>query len=124
MTCRGVRGATSVDENSKSAILDATRILLERIVSENGIAIEEIASVVFTATTDLDATYPARAAREIGWNSTPLLCSQEMNVTGSLDRCVRVLIMWNTNTPIERIKHVYLGKAATLRPDLARKEEG
>ena len=123
MTCRGVRGATSVEDNTEQAIRVATTILLERIISTNGIAIEDIASVVFTATADLDATYPARAARDLGWNSTPLLCTKEMNVRNSLPLCVRVLILWNTNTPIEQIKHVYMGAAASLRPDLAEKEE-
>ena len=123
MTCRGVRGATSVDANDERMIIKATRALLERVVSVNGIEPEEIASVVFTSTSDLDASYPARAAREIGWNAVPLLCMQEMSVRGSLPRCVRVLIMWNTDTPSERIKHVYLGAAAALRPDLANKEE-
>ena len=123
MTCRGVRGATSVEENSEREILTATNMLLKRIVSVNGIAIEEIASVVFTATSDLNAAYPARAARDIGWTDTPLLCTQEMSVRGSLPRCVRVLIMWNTDRPIKQIKHVYLGAAAALRPDITEEEE-
>ena len=123
MVCRGVRGATSVEENSEQGIIDATSTLLERMVSANGIKVEDIASVVFTATSDLDAAYPARSARDAGWTATPLLCTQEMSVRGSLPHCVRVLILWNTDTPIDQVTHIYLGAAAALRPDLARKEE-
>ena len=123
MTCRGVRGAICVDENDEQKIIGATRVLLEEMVSTNGIRIEDIASVVFTSTADLDAAYPARAARKIGWNRAPLLCMQEMSVQGSLPRCIRVLIMWNTDRPADRIEHVYLGAAASLRPDLVKKEE-
>ena len=123
MTCRGVRGAMSVEENSERGIMAATSTLLERMVSANGIKIEDIASVVFTATSDLDAAYPARSARDVGWTATPLLCAQEMSVRESLPRCIRVLILWNTDTPIDQVTHVYLGAAAALRPDLARKEE-
>ncbi len=123
MACRGVRGATSVEENSKRGIMTATSTLLERMVAVNGIKVEHIASVVFTATSDLNAAYPARSARDMGWTATPLLCMQEMSVRGSLPRCVRVLILWNTDTPIDQVTHVYLGAAAALRPDLARKEE-
>lgn len=123
MSCRGVRGATSVGDNSKRAILTATSVLLERMVSANGIKVEDIASVVFTATSDLDAAYPARSARKLGWTATPLLCAQEMSVRGSLPSCIRVLILWNTDMPIDQVTHVYLGAAAALRPDLARKEE-
>ena len=123
MNCRGVRGATSVARNSERAVITATRTLLERMVSANGIAIEDIASILFTATSDLNAAYPAQAARDIGWTRVPLLCAQEMGVQDSLPLCVRVLIMWNTDRSVDQIKHVYLGAAAALRPDLARKEE-
>ncbi len=123
MTCRGVRGATSVEENDERAIIAATRALLERMVTANEIAVEDIASVIFTATSDLNAAYPAQAARELGWTTSPLLCAQEINVPDSLPRCIRVLILWNTDRPIDRINHIYLGAAAALRPDLARKEE-
>jgi chorismate mutase len=112
-----------VGDNSKRAILTATSVLLERMVSANGIKVEDIASVVFTATSDLDAAYPARSARKLGWTATPLLCAQEMSVRGSLPSCIRVLILWNTDMPIDQVTHVYLGAAAALRPDLARKEE-
>ncbi len=118
MVCRGVRGATTVAANDADQILAATRMLLERIVAVNSIRIDDIASVIFTATSDLDAVYPARAAREMGWQHTPLLCMQEMAVVGSLVRCIRVLLHWNTDLASEQIQHVYLGEARKLRPDL------
>lgn len=123
MTCRGIRGATSVDANDADAIITATRELLECIVSANDLSVEDVVSVIFTATPDLDAAYPARAAREMGWVHTPLLCMQEMAVAGCLPRCIRVLVHWNTDLPLERIRHVYLGRARALRPDWAREEE-
>ena len=123
MACRGVRGATSVEENDERAIIAATRALLEQMVAANGIAVEDIASIVFTATPDLNAAYPAQAARELGWTASPLLCAQEIDVPNSLPRCVRVLILWNTDRSIDQINHIYIGAAAALRPDLAEKEE-
>jgi chorismate mutase len=122
MACRGIRGATGVDANSADAIISATRELLEQIVAVNDLSVDDVVSVIFTATPDLDAAYPARAAREMGWVHVPLLCMQEMAVTGSLPRCIRALILWNTNLPLDRIRHVYLGRARALRPDLV--EEG
>ncbi|MBN1886373.1 MAG: chorismate mutase [Thermoflexales bacterium] len=118
MSCRGIRGAVSVEANETDAILAATRELLERIVAANQVAVEDVASVIFTATPDLDAASPARAAREMGWVYTPLLCMQEMTTAGSLPRCIRVLVMWNTERPQEQIRFVYLGQARVLRPDL------
>jgi len=122
MTVRGVRGAISVDANDMEPIIAATRELLERIVAANDLQAGDVASVIFTATPDLDAAYPARAAREMGWTHVPLLCMQEMEVVDSLPRCVRVLVLWNTERDQEEIKHVYLGQARGLRPDLV--EEG
>lgn len=118
MNCRGIRGATTVEANDPAAITAATRQLLERMVDANSLSVDNIASVTFTATPDLDAAYPARAAREIGWVKIPLLCVQEMNVAGSLPRCIRVLVHWNTDLRPDQIHHVYLGRARTLRPDL------
>jgi chorismate mutase len=118
MTCRGIRGATSVDANDADTIIAATRELLENIVAANGLSTEDVTSAIFTATPDLDAAYPARAAREMGWLKVPLLCMQEMAVKGSLPRCIRVLVLWNTDLPPDRIRHVYLGRARALRPDL------
>lgn len=118
MTCRGIRGAITVEANTADAMLSATRTLLEHIVTANELSGDDIASVIFTATTDLDAVYPAVAAREMGWVHVPLLCMQEMAVRGSLQRCIRVLIHWNTDRAPDEIHHVYLGGARKLRPDL------
>ncbi len=122
MICRGIRGATSVDINDAVAIITATSELLERVVAANNLLVEDVVSVIFTATPDLDAAYPARAAREMGWMNTPLLCMQEMVVVGSLPRCIRVLVLWNTDLSPDQVQHVYLGRARALRPDLL--EEG
>jgi len=121
VNCRGVRGAISVETNDADAIIAATRELLERIVAANDLGVEDVASAIFSATPDLDAAYPARAAREMGWVHTPLLCMQEMAVQGSLRRCIRVLMHWNTDKSADEIQHVFLGKAQKLRPDLANK---
>jgi chorismate mutase len=118
MACRGVRGAITVEENSSEAILEGARTLLAAMAAENGFEVTELVSVVFTATSDLDAAYPAAAAREMGWTETPLLCMQEMKVKGSLARCLRVLIHWNTDRSPAEIRHLYLRGAQVLRPDL------
>jgi len=115
--CRGVRGATTVTENTADAILTATRELLYAIVQSNNMHPDDIASVYFTTTVDLDATYPALAARQLGWIDVALLCGHEMNVPGSLPLCIRVLIHWNTTRTAKEINHVYLRDAKSLRPD-------
>jgi chorismate mutase len=117
-SCRGIRGATSVEANDAEAIVAATRELLACIVTANGLAMEDVASAIFTATPDLDTAYPALAAREMGWSDVPLLCMQEMAVVGSLPRCIRVLLLWNTNRSADQVQHVYLNQARVLRPDL------
>lgn len=122
MRCLGVRGAISVAENTKESIIAATRKLLKEIVARNDLSIDDVASVIFTATADLDAAHPASAARELGWTNTPLLCMQEMSVIGGLPRCVRVLIMWNSDLRADQVHHVYLGEARSLRPDLLKGE--
>ncbi len=119
MPCRGIRGAITVNENKAEIILAATRQLLIRIIEVNEVDVNDIASVIFTMTADLDAVYPAAAAREMGWKHIPLLCMQELAVPGSLAKCIRVLLHWNTDRAPEEIQHVYLGEAQKLRPDLA-----
>ena len=119
MVCRGIRGATSVNANSTDAIIASTRELLEQIVAANDLKVEDLVSVTFTATSDLDAAYPASAARDMGWVDTPLLCMQEMAVARSLPRCIRVLVLWNTDRQSNQIRHIYLGRARALRPDLS-----
>lgn len=123
MACRGIRGAVCAEANTVDAILEATTLLLEHIVAANDLAGDDLVSAVFTATRDLDAVYPARAARELGWTRIPLLCTQEMDVAGSLARCIRVLIHWNTDRSPDEIRHVYLGAARELRPDLVGQHE-
>jgi len=118
MACRGIRGATTVEANTAEAILDATRELLSAMARANGLATEDIASAVFTVTADLDAAFPAQAARQLGWHQVPLLDAIEIPVPGSLPRCVRVLLHWNTSRGQAEIRHVYLRGAAALRPDL------
>ena len=115
MRCRGIRGATIVDDNSKGAILQATSELLQKIVEANEIDINEVACAYFTTTPDINAEFPALAAREIGWTQTALLCGHEMSVPGSLSRCLRVLILYNTEKTVDQIVHVYIKGAEKLR---------
>ncbi len=120
MAVRGIRGAITVTENTEVAILGATRALLSDMVRGNpGLVPEAIASIWFTVTPDLDAAYPAKAARQLGWQLVPLLCTQEIPVPGGLAMCVRVLIHWNTQLSQADIQHSYLGEAVRLRPDLS-----
>lgn len=115
---RGIRGATTVDQNSRAAILEATQELLGEMIRRNAVVADEVASVWFTTTQDLDAEFPAVAARELGWNNLALMCSHEMDVPGSLPHCLRILLHVNTKCSREEIQHVYLRGAQVLRPDL------
>jgi len=117
IVCRGVRGATTTSDNTAESILEATRDLLARIVEANTIQQEDIASVFFTTTVDLNAEYPALAARQLGWHDVALMCGHEMAVPGALKRCIRVLIHWNTTRRNNEIQHVYIRDAVNLRPD-------
>ncbi len=119
MRCRGIRGATIAKENTKEAILSATRELLEKMIEANGIEAEEVACAFFTTTADLNAEFPALAARHLGWTQTALLCGHEMNVPGSLEKCIRILIMYNTEKKANEIVHVYINGAEALRMDIA-----
>ena len=117
MVCRGVRGAITVKNDDQDEILDATRELLQAVLRANDMRVEDIASVYFTTTTDLTATYPAFAARQLGWFDLALMCGHEMAVPMGLQKCIRVLIHWNTHKTNEEIVHVYLRDAKSLRPD-------
>lgn len=120
MPVRGIRGATVVEANLAEQIFGATRELLLAILRANpALQTDDIASVFFTATQDLNAAFPAKSARDLGWDLVPLFCAQEIAVPGSLPLCIRVLLLWNTDLPASAIHHVYLGAAASLRPDLA-----
>jgi chorismate mutase len=116
--CRGIRGATTTTENSREAILEATRELLIKLIEANTIHVEDVASAIFTTTPDLNAEFPAVVARELGWVDTALLCGHEMDVPGSLPRCIRILIHWNTTRRADELVHVYMREARVLRPDL------
>jgi chorismate mutase len=120
MKCRGVRGATTSDANSREEILTCTRQLLALMIRANGIEPEDVGSAVFSLTRDLDAEFPALAARQLGWLDVPLLCTYEVDVPGSLRRCVRVLVHWNTDKEQSAIQHIYIKDAVRLRPDLSK----
>ena len=117
MPCRGVRGATTAEDNSPEEILKATRQLLALMIRQNGIEPEDVASATFSTTTDLDAEFPALAARQLGWFDVALMCVHELDVPGSLRRCIRVLLHWNTDKPPDEIVHVYVKESRKLRPD-------
>ena len=117
LECRGIRGAITVPENSKEAIRAATKELLQKMIRVNEVKISDIAWILLTTTSDLNAAFPAAAARELGWNQVPLLCGHEMNVPGSLPSCLRVLVLYNTDKKNEDMVHVYLGGAVTLRDE-------
>lgn len=120
MPIRGIRGATTVTADDPDLILQATRELLEEILAANEtMRPEDIASAFFTVTDDLASTFPAQAARQMGWDLVPMLCAREIPVPGSLPRVIRVLVHWNTDISQNKITHVYLRNAVQLRPDLA-----
>lgn len=120
MPVRGIRGATTVESNTIEAILEATQELLAAMVTANNVNPEDVASAIFTVTPDLDAAFPARAAREFGWHHVPLLSAVEIESNEGLPRTVRTLLHWNTDRPIYDIRHIYLREAVRLRPDLGR----
>lgn len=116
---RGIRGATTVENNDKEEILKATELLLKQVIEQNNVVAEDVASIHFTMTNDLNAVFPAEAVRSLkGWTNVPLLCSAEIPIEGALPMCVRLLMTVNTATSQDNIQHVYLEKAVTLRPDL------
>ena len=116
--CRGIRGATTAT-NQREAILSATRELLQQIVEANDVRPADVASIFFTMTPDLDAEYPALAARQMGWTQVPLLCAQEIARPDGLPQAIRVLIHWNTTLSQAEIHHIYMNGAEVLRPDFA-----
>jgi len=115
--CRGVRGATTASDNEREAILASTRDLLTAVIEANEMQPEDVASVFFTMTADLNAEFPALAARQLGWVDVPLLCAQEIERPGTLERTIRILVHWNTVKPQSDIRHVYINGAEILRPD-------
>lgn len=119
MRVRAIRGAITVEANTREAILSATRELLGTLITANQITAEDLISAYFTMTPDLNAAFPAEAARDMGWNHVPLLCMSEIGVPGSLPACVRTMIHTYTALEAGVIRHVYLREAVRLRPDLS-----
>jgi chorismate mutase len=116
LQCRGIRGAIAVSANSRKSILAATKKLLSKMVRVNELETKDIVAILFTTTPDLDAEFPAAATRELGWPSNlALLCGHEMNVPGALPRCLRVLMLVNTERGPDEITHVYIGEAKKLK---------
>jgi len=118
MPVRGIRGATTIALDQKEEVLATTGELLDQMQRANSFVTEDIASVLFTVTSDIHSVFPARAARHMGWESVPLMCFKEIETEGALSLCIRVLILWNTDLSQNQIKHVYLHGAKILRPDL------
>jgi chorismate mutase len=119
MSVRAIRGATQVEENSAIAIAAGTKELLAEILRANELEVTQVISVLLTATPDLNAAFPAAAAREVGFESTPLLCAVEIDVPGALSRVVRAMVTVETDRTMAEISHIYLGGAKALRRDIA-----
>jgi len=117
---RGVRGAITAAANDMKSILEATERLINEIMEKNDVKTDDICFIMFSATSDINAAFPARAAREMGLGLVPLLDVAQLEVEGSLKRCIRVLMVFNTDKKMEDIKHIYLEEAVKLRPDLAK----
>ena len=118
MLVRGIRGATTVEANTKEAILEAAAELLSAVVEANAVQHDHVASIIFSTSPDLNAEFPAVAARNLGWTDVALMCGHEMGVPGSLPKCLRILMHVNTEQGLQDIKHIYLRGARALRPDL------
>jgi chorismate mutase len=120
MGVRGIRGAITIENDTQEEIVSATKLLLEEMVSRNGVQADDIASIIITTTEDIKAAFPAQAARLLdGWQYVPLMCAREIPVPGSLPRCIRVMMHVNTDKTASEIQHVFLREAVKLRPDLA-----
>jgi chorismate mutase len=118
MNMRGIRGAIDVSSNEAQKILEATKELLLEMLQKNSLEKDKIAAIIFSTTADLNAAFPAEAARRLGWVYVPLFCTSEINVPGALPRCIRILMLVNSTKTQEEIKHVYLGGTSSLRADL------
>jgi len=119
ITSRGVRGAITAESNTREDILRAARQLLALMIRRNDIEAQDVAFAIFSVTPDLNAEFPALAARQLGWLEVPLLCTNEIDVPDALGRCIRVLVSWNTTKSQREIEHIYVKEAVKLRPDLA-----
>lgn len=120
MMIRGIRGATTVEQDTEQEILEKTQQLLEKIIEENQTKPADVVQILLSATPDLHSVFPAKAVRRLsGWQYVPVTCMQEMDVNGGLKKCIRVMMTVQTDTPQDEIRHVYLEKAVVLRPDLS-----
>ncbi|MPM96728.1 Chorismate mutase AroH [bioreactor metagenome] len=117
---RGIRGATTVNNNDRADILNGVSELLNAMRETNSFELEDIGAIIFSSTPDLDTAFPAAAARTLGWNEVPLFGTQEIDNPEGLSHCIRVLILWNTDLPQKNIRHVYLRHAVSLRQDIAK----
>ena len=125
MTTCGIRGAITIESDTRENVLSGTRELLSAIMASNlDLKMDAIASAFFTVTGDIASAYPALAARQMGWDQVPMMCAREIPVSGSLPFCIRILIQWNTDSAQAAIKHIYLLRAVSLRPDLAAPDLG
>jgi chorismate mutase len=122
MPVRGIRGATTAEANTAESITDATDELLRALIDANGLDVGEICFAYFTTTKDLNVEFPALAARRLGWVDVPLLCGNEMDITGANPRgvpmCIRILLLYNTTQPQSAMRHVYLRGAQAIKSDL------
>ena len=119
LVCRGIRGATTIENNTPEEILKGTRELWALMIRFNGIKPEDVSSAIFTTTVDLNAAFPALAARQLQWTDVALMCGHELDVPGSLRKCIRILVNWNTTKTAAEIRHVYIKGASKLRPERA-----
>jgi chorismate mutase len=117
---RGIRGATTVEENTSAAIRESAKELIQRIMLDNELAVEDIVSVIFSVSPELNSEFPAAGIRELGgeWKFVPFFCTTEIPVPNGIDKCIRVLVHVNTDKSLREIKHIYLKRAQKLRPDL------
>ena len=115
MLVRGIRGAITVNRNAKEEVIKRTKELLIALKKENGFKVEDIVSVFFSATPDLNAAFPAQAARELGWNRVPLFDMKEIDVPGSLPRCIRILIQINCQKKPTRNKTLLFGRSKNIK---------
>lgn len=118
MRLLALRGAITCDDNTKAEIDAKTQLLVKEMLSRNDVTHDDVVSIIFTATDDLTATFPATGARALGLGDIPLLCMRELAVEGGMPRCIRVLMHLYTDRSREELRHVYLGDARTLRDDL------
>lgn len=119
---RGIRGATTVTENAEELILEATKILIDEMIAENQIKPQEVSHVFISVTNDINAGFPAKALREIpGWAYVPVMCMKEIEVPGSLEKCIRVMMVVQTDIEQKEINHIFQNEAVLLRPDLIKR---